>query len=74
VCLRLPQLLYSRPGLHRNLLGMSHHMDPLKRSLNLYSSVQTIISFISHAVQHHTCNNVCSPCYGWFPLHLTHNN
>jgi hypothetical protein len=54
------------------MFGTSHHMDPVKCSLNLYISVKTITSFSDMDVQHHTSNCICSPCYGCFSLHLTH--
>jgi hypothetical protein len=73
VRLRLLQLLYSRPGLHHDLLGMSHHMDPLTQSLNLYSSIKPYHLSVM-AVQHHTWNSVCSPCCGCFSSHLTLNS
>jgi hypothetical protein len=60
--------------LHHDMLGMSRHMDPLKCSLNLYSSVKTIRSFSELDVQHHTLNSVCSPCYSCSSLHLTHKD
>jgi hypothetical protein len=72
--LNLPSLLYSWRVLHHKMVGMSHHMDPLKRSLTLCSSVKTITSFSETDVQHHTINSICSPCYRCFPLHLTHTS
>jgi hypothetical protein len=53
VRLRL-HVLYSQPGLHHDLLGISHHMDPLKHFLMLCSSVKDITSFSEMDVQHHT--------------------
>jgi hypothetical protein len=72
--LRMRQLLLSWNDLHHDMMGMSHHTDPLKRSLNLCSSVKIITTFSEMAVQQHTLNSVSSPCYGSFSSHLTHKS
>jgi hypothetical protein len=56
------------------MLGMSHHTDPLRRSLNLYSSVMALHLLSVMAVQHHTCNSVCSLYCSCFSSPLSHNS
>jgi hypothetical protein len=43
--------------LHHEVLGMSHHTDTLKRSLNLYSPVKTTTTLSEMAVKHHILNS-----------------